>query len=552
MAFVHKQADMRYVDRLPGGLRRALTAGRWLPIIGAGISAAATTEDLRSPPGWQSLGQQLSRDLLGPTGVGPLDALSAYADTYGRPQLVERLSELLFVHEIVPGTVHQAFAQLPFDIVVTTNIDFLLERAYEEQRRPCEPLLGESQLSLQRSPEVTHLLRFHGDLRHPDQLVITEDDYDGFLRRHPLLATCLSWWLLTREPVLFGYSLDDADLREILTLLCERLGRMTRPAWAILPADPNVEAARFQRRGIKAIVLDPDPKADRATVLNAFFTELRTMWEQEIAPQLQVRTDAATAELRRPSIAPQLALFVASRPLLALYRDFVFPSVPRSSGLLPLGIDDIRTRDSAMTPMAIDMALSKAAVVVYDTGRGNPLPHSFVTSRRALVSALVDVADPSFHGPPADSAGNIVVRPVEMGEWPANFIHRLQERIAAARPSVPSPDLREVLERLRSAQEHESLLLTYLALLENRLRQCMADEQPPVDPPTPNLPTVIPLSGGRMEQLSAFFGADFGTVLHAVRVRHDLMQNLHVEPTEIQSAADALRPVVQCQLGLPL
>ncbi|MFC6064367.1 SIR2 family NAD-dependent protein deacylase [Streptomyces ochraceiscleroticus] len=544
--------DMRYVNRLPGALRRALTAGRWLPIIGAGISATATTEDLRRPPGWAKLGEDLTEDLLAPVGAGPIDAVSAYADTYGRPQLVERLTELLLVNDLAPGPVHRAFAQLPFDMVITTNIDFLLERAYEAQRRPCAPLLGESQLSLRRDSEVTHLLKFHGDLRHPDQLVVTEDDYDGFLRRHPLLATCLSWWLLTREPVFFGYSLDDADMREIFTLLRERLGRMTRPAWAILPTDPHAEATRFQRRGLKPIVLDPDPNADRATVLTRFFTELRSMWEAEIAPQLQVRTDAATAELRRPAIAPQLALFVAARPLLALYRDFIFPTIPRNTGLLALGIDDIRAKDPAMTPMAIDMALSKAAVVVYDAGHGNPLPRDYVASRRPPIPALVDVTDLPPHDPTPDPLPGTVVRPAEMSTWPHTFVPHLHQQVTATRPAVSPPDLSAALEHLRATKQYQALLLTDLALLEDQLRRFLADDQPSTSAAPDRLPTSIPTSGGRMEQLSTYFGADFELVIHAVRMRHSLIQDLHVKAEEIQAAAEALQEVVQHRLGLPL
>ncbi|WP_307853197.1 SIR2 family protein [Kitasatospora sp. RG8] len=536
------------MERLPGGLQKALTAGRWLPIIGAGISATAVTDDQRRPPGWKQLGKQLGEDLLGPDDAGPIDALSAYADTFGRPRLVERLSELLLVRDLAPGAVHQSFAKLPFDRVVTTNIDFLLERAYEDQRRPYEPLLGESQLALQPSRQATRLLKFHGDLRHPDQLVVTEDDYDGFLRRSPLLATALSWWLLTREPVFFGYSLDDADLREILALLRERLGRMTRPAWAILPADPHDEAARFQRRGIKAIVLDPDPTADRAVVLAEFFTELRTLWEQEIAKKLQIRTDAASAELRRPAVAPQLALFVASRPLLALYREFVFQAVPRRTGLLPLGIDDIRTQDPGMDLMAIDMALSKAAVVVYDSGSGNSLSQSYVASRRpvdpAVVNVLPDLPQPHH---PAAGLGPTVSRPMEMGTWGEAFVPALLQRINAARPSVSPPVLPADLDNPKGATRHQDLLLTCLALLEGELRRSLTDDEAPGGGPRGNVPTVIPLNadGGRMKRLRDFFGVDFEAVIHAVRIRHDLVQNLRVDEKEIELAAIALRAVVQ-------
>lgn len=314
----------RYVDQLPAGLRRALAAGRWLPIIGAGLSSNASTPDGRHPPLWRELGEDLAKE-LGVAATNPIDVLSAFADLYERPYLVERLSELLLVNELEIGEPHRSFAQLPFDTVVTTNIDTLLEDAYQVERRPCVPLIGESQLSIQRRREATHLLKFHGDLNHPDHLVVTEDDYDGFLQRRPLLATYLSSWILAREPVLIGYSLDDADLREILTLLRERLGRMTRAVWAILAIDPSNEARKFERRGIKPIVLSRDPEADRATVLTDFFRQLRTQWENDISPQLRAGGDASTAELRRrPGIVPQLGLFVASRSALALYHDLVF------------------------------------------------------------------------------------------------------------------------------------------------------------------------------------------------------------------------------------
>jgi len=272
-----------------------------LPFVGAGISATASTEDGLRPPLWRELGRVLASDI--PAAIpdsNPIEAVSGYADLYGRAALVDRLAELLLVDEVEPSVVQLAFARLPFDMVVTTNADFLLESAYKQQCRPCIPLLGESQLSASRRPESTYLLKLHGDLRHPDDLVMTEDDYDGFLRRKPLLATYLSWWLLTREPVLFGYSLDDSDLREVLKLLRERLGQLTRAGWAILPTDAGGRmTAKFARRGIRAVVLDEDPDAVREIVLAQFFRELRDAWELEVIPEVTARTDAATAELRR-------------------------------------------------------------------------------------------------------------------------------------------------------------------------------------------------------------------------------------------------------------
>lgn len=375
------RAPHSYLDSLPGGLRRALVSGRCIPIVGAGMSATARSTDGRKPPSWSGLGDLIAADLDGTSGASPLDAISSYSHTYGRVALVERLTELLLIDEVEPSDAHNAFAQLPFDTVITTNVDFLLEDAFKRQNRPYVTLVGESQLAIQRRPATTNLLKFHGDLRHPDQLVMTEEDYDGFLRRNALLATYLSWYLLTRDPIFIGYSLDDADFREILAFLRERLGRMSRSAWVLLPTDRHDQAAKFERRGIRPVVLERDKEADRAGVLTRFFNELGREWASTTARHIDARSDAATAELRREPIAPQLALFVAGTSTLALYRDFVFPAVMRT-GFLPIGIDEIHARDPEIAPMAINLALSKAGVVIYDTGRSTPYSRDYVASRR--------------------------------------------------------------------------------------------------------------------------------------------------------------------------
>ena len=157
---------------------------------------------------------------------------------------------------------------------------------------------------------------------------------------------------------------------------------MARPAWVILAADRWNEASRFERRGVRPVVLNSDPDVDRGEVFAEFFDNLRAEWDRGIVSQIQAHSDATSAELRRPRISPQLALFVASSPVLALYRDILFPSISRSTGLLPLGIDEIRSDDRAMTPMAIDLALRKAAVVVYEDSRNTPVPLDYVRSLR--------------------------------------------------------------------------------------------------------------------------------------------------------------------------
>ena len=92
------------------------------------------------------MGDLLKTDLRDYEPVGALDAISAYEHEYGRPKLIERLSELLHINEARPGEAHKAFCSIQFDIVCTTNFDFLLERQYDLIPRHCTPLIDEEQL----------------------------------------------------------------------------------------------------------------------------------------------------------------------------------------------------------------------------------------------------------------------------------------------------------------------------------------------------------------------------------------------------------------------
>lgn len=130
--------------------------------------------------------------------------------------------------------------------------------------------------------------------------------------------------------------------------------------------------------------------------------------------------------------SPQLALFMANRPLLAVYREFAFPDVPARTGLLPATIDDVRTTNREILPIAIDIALSKAAVVVYDSGGRSRLPLEYVRVRRGVrpvivVTAPLDGGDSPEIAPVYTSPQ--VSRPSNMGGWPLDFVAPLLKQI---------------------------------------------------------------------------------------------------------------------------
>lgn len=79
-------------------------------------------------PLWADLSKSFSEDLTDYSPNSVLDAISAYEHEFGRARLIERLAELLHINRAQPGIAHKEFCSLPFDIVCTTNFDFLLEK----------------------------------------------------------------------------------------------------------------------------------------------------------------------------------------------------------------------------------------------------------------------------------------------------------------------------------------------------------------------------------------------------------------------------------------
>ncbi len=181
-----------YLSHFPVPFLEDMVQGRCLPFVGAGFSLNAKIPAGKKMLDWDGLGKKVAGTLPEYQYTTPLEALSAYAHEFSRVKLVEFLASSLLVTVIQPAKPHEQFCRLPFERVVTTNFDFLLEQAYAKLNKYCIPLISEDQLAVGDPQAGVRLLKLHGDLHHPNRLVVTEEDYDSFLGNLPLLATHLS------------------------------------------------------------------------------------------------------------------------------------------------------------------------------------------------------------------------------------------------------------------------------------------------------------------------------------------------------------------------
>jgi hypothetical protein len=458
----------KYLQYFPKPLLEDLVAGRWLPFVGAGFSRNAIVPPSKQMPLWNTLGDLLAKDLEGYSSSGAIDAISAYEHEYGRPKLIEKLTELLLIDEARPGSAHKAFCSVPFDLVCTTNFDFLIEREYELIPRHCTPLIDEEQLSIKLKEAGVALLKLHGDLHHPNRLVVTETDYDNFLDKFPLIATYLANLLITRTAVFVGYSLDDPDFRQVWQVVRERLGRSRRTAYAIAVSAPATDISRFDRRGVKLISL-PGSKSQYGAVLAEAFSELHGFWRANFIPASQVKEEQPLQELSLPPGIPnRLCFFAIPLSLQPFYRERVFPLV-RNTGLVPVTADDIVSPGNALLPK-LDALLDRALLFVADISSANTLFELGIAARQVNHSRILVVVQ-SGQDLPLDLPNvRILNRPDVTSTDPEVFLRDLERWFAdAAQQHAESINAEPV--RLLNAGEYRAAVIAAVSLLENMLRR---------------------------------------------------------------------------------
>ncbi len=280
-------------------ITKALAGGRVIPFFGAGVNLCGRPPDAswtRHPPEYlpsgSELADHLAQELFYPDEKGrDLLRVSQYiAVMQGLGPLYYTLHDL-FDGDYPPTALHNFFAALPGNLeakgyapqsmlIVTTNYDDLMERAFKQAGVPFEmvsyiadgehrgkflhwSLDGEGQvierpnefreLSLDKHPVI---LKIHGDVDRQggdkDSFVITEDHYIDYLTRtniSNLVPVTLAARLRTSHFLFLGYSLRDWNLRVILHRIWGEQ-KLSWRSWAIqLDPDP-LEVEFWRKRGV--------------------------------------------------------------------------------------------------------------------------------------------------------------------------------------------------------------------------------------------------------------------------------------------------------------
>ena len=293
--------------------------------------------------------------------------MSLFEYEFSRAKLIELLAKELSINQLKPGKTHQAFCNLYFDTICTTNFDFLLEQTLTAKLIPFSTIITEERLPI-NIHEKTKLIKLHGDFNHPEKMIITEEDYDSYIDRNKVLSTYVSNLFITKTLLLIGYSFDDTDIRTLWQIINDRLGKLNMPAYVVLVDANPIEIARFERRNVKVINL-PGDKTDYPDILCDFFIEIKQFIDTHMPEQIVVTTEKASEELRMPQEDSRLCFVSVPDTRLAFVKELIY-SILDENNISPISLNETIMPGETII-RKIDVLISKASIAIVDISGNN-------------------------------------------------------------------------------------------------------------------------------------------------------------------------------------
>ncbi len=313
------------------------------------------------------------------------------------------------------------------------------------------------------------LIKLHGDLHHPNRLVLTEEDYDGFINRYSLLATYLGNLLITRTPLFIGYSLDDPDFRQIWQIIGDRLGKMRRPAYVISVGANQVDIARYERRGVKVINL-PGNKRDYAKTLETLFNELRIYWSERTIRNSTYITKDRLDELSLPvESATSLCFFAIPLSLHTFYKSLVFPIVEQL-GLTPLTTSDVVSPGDNIVAK-ISALLDRTKIMIADLSTPNiQVEVGMQISRKQKDAKILLIVEEGTDLPIEFVELPHIFRPKDLSILTPKFLESIENSLQELAKGV-LPLISEEPERLLKKKEYAAAVISVTRLFEITFRE---------------------------------------------------------------------------------
>lgn len=128
---------------------------------------------------------------------------------------------------------HHILARLPIKTYWTTNYDQLIEDTLIAAGKIPDVKYALDQLSITKPKRDAIVYKMHGDINHPNDAVLTKDDYERYQLTRAPFVTALSGDLVSKTFLFLGFSFTDPNLDYILSRVRLSLHGRTRQHYCI-------------------------------------------------------------------------------------------------------------------------------------------------------------------------------------------------------------------------------------------------------------------------------------------------------------------------------
>ena len=269
---------------IPPQLRKLYEDGRLLPFVGAGISmsVAWTQEGIRRRgPSWSELVDEAARQLgfempeLARIRGTDLQILE-YFKVKNQGEFA-KLTNWMVKNMSAPddalrdSTIHRELALMDkCEVFYTTNFDDFLERGLAVHGRQCDVVASEADMGLRTSG--CEVVKFHGDLNHPNMMVLSESHYEERLAFKAAMDYRLRSDVLGRAVLFIGYSFRDPNVSYLFRLVNEQFKTLPislsgKRAYIATPDPSDFEISLFDQRNIEVLATSGSDMTDGITEL---------------------------------------------------------------------------------------------------------------------------------------------------------------------------------------------------------------------------------------------------------------------------------------------
>lgn len=157
------------------------------------------------------LGYEEKDDQLLP--ANPLKIPQYYFNQRGKNEYTNLMRKIFKYGETLPTTkLHQKLMKFNAPTIITTNYDYLIEQAAEENGEAIQVISSDIDLAYKNLGK--ELIKIHGDFEH-DNFVLKEDDYLNYSANFKLIENYVKSIIGTKVVLFIGYSFNDPDIKQI-------------------------------------------------------------------------------------------------------------------------------------------------------------------------------------------------------------------------------------------------------------------------------------------------------------------------------------------------